>query len=138
MNEPNETWCADFKGEFKTGDGIYCYPLTVTDGWSWLILGCRGLLSTEHIGAQPVFERLFKQNGLPKIIRTDNGVPFASVGLGRLSRPSVWWIRLGIFPELIELGHPEQNGRHERMHRTLKQHTAKPPAGNIRAQQQRL
>lgn len=138
MNEPNETWCADFKGEFKTYDGIYCYPLTVSDGYSRLILGCKGLLSTEHAGAQPVFERLFRKYGMPKIIRTDNGVPFASAGLGRLSRLSVWWIRLGIYPELIELGHPEQNGRHERMHRTLKQETARPPAASLRPQQRRF
>lgn len=138
MNEPNETWCADFKGEFKTYDGIYCYPLTVSDGYSRLILGCKGLLSTEHAGAQPVFERLFRKYGMPKIIRTDKGVPFASAGLGRLSRLSVWWIRLGIYPELIELGHPEQNGRHERMHRTLKQETARPPAGSLRPQQRRF
>lgn len=138
MAEPNQTWCADFKGQFKTGDGIYCYPLTVTDGCSRLLLGCKGRFSTEHAGAQPVFQRLFRTYGLPKIIRTDNGVPFASCGLGRLSRLSVWWIRLGIYPELIELGHPEQNGRHERMHRTLKAETARPPAASMQAQQRRF
>lgn len=138
MNEPNETWCADFKGQFRTLDGIYCYPLTITDGFSRFIIGCKGLPSTEHAGAQPVFERIFKEFGLPKIIRTDNGTPFASNGLGRLTRLSVWWIRLGIYPELIEPAHPEQNGRHERMHRTLKLHTAMPAASSMRSQQKRF
>jgi putative transposase len=135
---PNEIWCADFKGEFKTFDGIYCYPLTVLDGFSRYLLGCKGLLSTAHQGAKPVFTRLFNEFGLPLVIRTDNGVPFATSALSRLSRLSVWWIRLGIYPELIEPGHPEQNGRHERMHRTLKDHTARPPAGSLSAQQRKF
>lgn len=135
---PNEIWCADFKGEFKTLDGIYCYPLTVSDGFSRFLLGCQGLPSTAHQGVKPVFLRLFKEYGLPVVIRTDNGVPFATSALSRLSRLSVWWIRLGIYPELIEPGHPEQNGRHERMHRTLKDHTARPPAGSLSAQQRRF
>lgn len=138
MNEPNEIWCADFKGEFKTNDGIYCYPLTVTDGYSRYLLGCKGLASTAHEGAKPVFTRLFREFGLPLLIRSDNGAPFATTALSRLSRLSVWWIRLGIYPELIELGHPEQNGRHERMHRTLKQHTARPPSSSARSQQKRF
>ena len=138
MAAPNDTWCVDFKGEFKTGDGLYCYPLTSTDGCSRFILGCRGLYSTAHIGARPVFRGLFKEYGLPKIIRSDNGVPFATTAIGRLSRLSIWWIRLGIYPELIEPGHPEQNGRHERMHKTLKQETTRPPAATMRGQQRRF
>jgi putative transposase len=128
-------WTADFKGHFRTRDSLYCYPLTVKDGFSRFLLGCKGLLSTEHEGVEPVFERLFREYGLPGVIRTDNGVPFATQAIRRLSRLAVWWIKLGIVPELIEPGHPEQNGRHERMHRTLKAETAKPPAANLRAQQ---
>ena len=101
---PNDLWCADFKGEFKTGDGIYCYPLTVTDDHSRYLLGCQGLLSTKVIEAKPVFARLFKEYGLPKRIRTDNGVPFATNTLARLSKLSAWWVRLGVLPELIEPG----------------------------------
>ncbi len=138
MDAPNDTWCVDYKGEFKTGDGIYCYPLTVTDGCTRYILGCQGLRSTAHKGAKPVFQRLFREYGLPKIIRSDNGVPFATTAIGRLSRLSIWWIRLGIYPELIEPGHPEQNGRHERMHKTLKQQTTRPPAATLRGQQRRF
>ena len=138
MDAPNDTWCIDFKGEFKTGDGQYCYPLTVTDGCSRFILGCQGLPSTGHQGAKPVLQRLFRKYGLPTIIRSDNGVPFATTAIGRLSRLSIWWIRLGIHPELIEPGHPEQNGRHERMHRTLKQETTRPPAATMRGQQRRF
>jgi transposase InsO family protein len=138
MTSPNAIWCADYKGEFKTGDGIYCYPLTITDGYSRYLLACQGRASTACDEAKPVFRRLFQERGLPRVIRTDNGVPFATTALGRLSRLSAWWIRLGIYPELIEPGHPEQNGRHERMHKTLKQHTARPPAGSARAQQRRF
>lgn len=135
---PNDVWCADFKGQFKTWDGEYCYPLTVTDAFSRYLFAAHGLLSTENFGAKMVFFRLFKEYGLPARIRTDNGVPFASVGLARLSALSVWWIRLGIIPELIEPGHPQQNGRHERMHRTLKDETTKPPAKNLRGQQRKF
>jgi putative transposase len=138
MDEPNAVWCADFKGQFKTRDGVYCYPLTVTDGFSRYILCCQGLGSTRHELAKPVFSRLFQEYGLPRIIRTDNGVPFASTALGRLSHLSVWWIRLGIQPELTEPASPAQNGRHERMHKTLKAETARPPAGNLAAQQVRF
>ena len=134
----NDLWCADFKGEFKTGDGIYCYPLTVTDDHSRFLLGCQGLLSTKVIEAKPVFTRLFKEYGLPKRIRTDNGVPFATNTLARLSKLSAWWIRLGVLPELIEPGKPQQNGRHERMHRTLKAEATRPPAGSCRAQQRKF
>ena len=135
---PNDTWCADFKGQFKTGDGIYCYPLTVTDGYSRYLLGCQGLLTTAVSGAKPVFTRLFREFGLPTRIRTDNGVPFATSTLARLSSLSAWWVRLGVLPELIEPGKPQQNGRHERMHKTLKAEATKPPAGNLQAQQRKF
>lgn len=132
---PNLVWSADFKGQFKTRDGRYCYPLTVTDNYSRYLLGCQALRSTACASAKRVFVRLFREFGLPDRIRTDNGVPFATVSLGRMSSLSGWWIRLGVMPELIEPGKPQQNGRHERMHRTLKDATARPPAGNLRAQQ---
>lgn len=138
MTAPNGIWTADFKGQFKTGDGIYCYPLTVQDGFSRYLLACRGLTGTTVAESRPVFERLFHEYGLPAILRTDNGVPFATEALRRLSRLSVWWIRLGIYPELIEPAHPEQNGRHEHMHRTLKAATARPPARSRRRQQRRF
>jgi hypothetical protein len=138
MDAPNDTWCVDYKGEFKTGDGIYCYPLTITDGCTRYILRCHGLSSTSHKGAKPVFRAAFKEYGLPKIIRSDNGIPFATTAIGRLSRLSIWWIRLGIYPELIEPGKPQQNGRHERMHKTLKQQTTRPPAATMRGQQRRF
>ena len=98
--EANELWATDFKGEFRTSDGIYCYPLTVSDLYSRDLVGCKGLLSTKTDGVKKSFERLFREYGLPEAIRSDNGVPFASTGLGRLSRLSVWWIELGIRPEL--------------------------------------
>jgi hypothetical protein len=131
-------WSADFKGQFKTADGRYCYPLTVTDGYSRYLLGCQALSSTAVNEAKPVFTRLFKQFGLPKRIRTDHGVPFATNTLARLSSLSAWWVRLGVLPEFIEPGKPQQNGRHERMHRTLKAETTRPAAGNLRAQQQKF
>lgn len=135
---PNQLWCADFKGQFKTLDGVYCYPLTVTDAFSRYILAIVGLLSPDLIGTKAVFQRLFETHGLPERIRTDNGTPFASMALGRLSQLSVWWLQVGITPELIELGHPEQNGRHERMHRTLKAETTHPPEADLTAQQHRF
>lgn len=135
---PNDLWCADFKGQFKTGDGHYCYPLTVTDGYSRYLLGCQGLTSTKVAEAKPVFARLFKEFGLPLRIRTDNGVPFATTTLARLSSLSAWWVRLGVLPEFIEPGKPQQNGRHERMHRTLKAETTRPPAATRRAQQRKF
>lgn len=138
IDSPNQVWCADFKGQFKTGDGIYCYPLTVTDGYSRFLLGCQSLHATAVAEARPVFTRLFKEFGLPERIRTDNGVPFATVSLARLSTLSAWWVRLGILPELIEPGKPQQNGRHERMHRTLKAETTRPPAANLTAQQRKF
>jgi len=138
MTEPNQIWTADFKGQFRTRDGVYCYPLTVVDGYSRFLLGCQALDSTSHAGAQQVFRRLFQEFGLPELIRTDNGVPFATCALARLSQLSVWWIRLGIYPELIQPSHPEQNGRHERMHRTLKAETTRPAAGHRSSQQRRF
>jgi hypothetical protein len=138
MTAPNGTWTADFKGQFKTRNGVYCYPLTIVDGFSRYLLACQGLLSTAIATAQPIFLRLFQEYGLPGIIRTDNGVPFATTALGRLSTLSVWWIRLGIRPELIAPASPQQNGRHERMHRTLKAEATRPPSGNLQAQQVRF
>ena len=131
-SRPNELWCADFKGEFKTGDGDLLLSVDrhrrLTAGICWAAKGC---CSTKVIEAKPVFTRLFKEYGLPKRIRTDNGVPFATNTLARLSRLSAWWVRLGVLPELIEPGKPQQNGRHERMHRTLKAETTRPPAGSL-------
>jgi hypothetical protein len=138
FDAPNSVWSADFKSHFKTRDGIYCYPLTVQDGFSRYLLGCQGLGGTTYAGARRVFTRLFHEYGLPTRIRTDNGVSFASMALGRLSRLSIWWIKLGILPDLIEPASPQQNGRHERMHRTLKAETTIPPAGNRSAQQRRF
>ena len=119
-------------------DGIYCYPLTVTDLYSRYLVGCKGLLSTRTDGVKKSFERLFREYGIPRAIRSDNGVPFASTGLGRLSRLSVWWIKLGIRPELTQPAHPEQNGSHERMHRTLKRATTRPVGGDLLGQQRRF
>lgn len=135
---PNDVWSADYKGQFRTGDGRYCYPLTVTDGFSRYLLGCQALRSTAGVDAKPVFTRLFQEFGLPTRIRTDNGVPFATTTLARLSTLSAWWVRLGVLPELIEPGRPDQNGRHERMHRTLKAATTRPAAGSLAAQQRRF
>lgn len=132
---PNELWSADYKGQFKLGNGRWCYPLTVMDHASRYLLGCQGLDGTRLAETKAVFERLFREYGLPNRIRTDNGVPFASTATGGLSQLSVWWIRLGILPERIEPGHPQQNGRHERMHRTLKRAVTHPPAANQSAQQ---
>ena len=136
---PNDLWCADFKGEFKTGNGRYCYPLTVTDQVSRYLLACEALESTKETPVIEAFVRLFKERGLPDAIRSDNGLPFASPnGLYNLSKLSVWWLRLGIRLERIKPGCPQQNGRHERMHRTLKQETARPPGMNILQQQDRF
>lgn len=136
---PNDLWCADFKGEFKTGDHRYCYPLTVTDHASRRIMACEALETTRELPVIEAFERLFRDYGLPDAMRSDNGLPFASPnGLYNLSKLSVWWLRLGIAIERIKPGHPQQNGRHERMHLTLKQETARPPAINILAQQERF
>jgi putative transposase len=135
---PNRIWCADFKGDFRTGDGRRCYPLTLTDACSRMLLRCTALRSTKTVRVQPIFEAAFRELGLPDKIRTDNGTPFASRGAGGLSRLSIWWLKLGICHERIQPGHPEQNGRHERMHRTLKQETLRPPASTLRSQQARF
>lgn len=134
----NQVWCADFKGHFHTQDGRRCNPLTISDHASRYLLCCRHV---DRMSCEPVktcFERAFRDYGLPEVIRTDNGPPFSSIGLGGLSRLSYWWIRLGIYPERIEPGHPEQNGRHERMHKTLKAQTASPPAQTLSGQQKRF
>jgi transposase InsO family protein len=136
---PNDLWCADFKGEFKLGTGRYCYPLTVTDQASRYLLACEALDSTKEAPVIAAFVRLFRQRGLPAAIRSDNGLPFASPnGLYNLSRLSVFWLRLGIDIERIKPGHPNQNGRHERMHRTLKQETTRPAGENSLQQQARF
>jgi transposase InsO family protein len=133
---PNDLWCADFKGEFKLGNGRYCYPLTVTDQASRYLLMCEALESTREDLAFTAFERLFAERGLPGAIRSDNGVPFASPnGLYSLSKLSVWWLRLGIAIERIKPGHPQQNGRHERMHLTLKKEATRPAGMNSLQQQ---
>lgn len=134
-NQPNEVWCADFKGQFRLGEGHLCYPLTLTDSYSRYLLGCWGLAHPAYLPTRSYFERAFREYGLPSAIRTDNGVPFASVGLGGLSSLSMWFIKLGIHPERIEKGHPEQNGRHERMHRTLKAEAVSPPRKSMNEQQ---
>jgi transposase InsO family protein len=135
---PNEVWCVDFKGQFRLGDGTLCYPLTITDHFSRYLVACVALASPTAEAAFAVFDAVFQQHGLPVAIRTDNGVPFASRSLGGLSRLSAWWVSLGIRAERIEPGHPEQNGRHERMHRTLKQEATRPAAAHLEAQQQRF
>lgn len=132
---PNDTWCADFKGWFRTRDGQRCDPLTLIDASSRYFLVCQGLPEPRLGRVWPVFKRAFQEYGLPEAIRTDNGPPFASTALGGLSRLSVWWIKLGIVPERTVPVHPEQNGRLERLHRTLKAETAAPPAATLRAQQ---
>lgn len=135
--QPNDLWCTDFKGEFKMGNGRYCYPLTVTDQASRYLLLCEALDSTRAEPVIEAFQRLFAEHGLPAAIRSDNGVPFASPnGLYNLSKLSVWWLRLGIAIERIKPGHPHQNGRHERMHLTLKKETTRPPGSNSLQQQE--
>ncbi len=137
--EPNALWCADYKGEFMLGDRRYCYPLTITDFASRYLLTCEALSTTQEKFAFTVFEHTFKEFGLPHTIRTDNGVPFAAAhALYGLSRLSVWWLRLGIHIERIQPGHPQQNGRHERMHLTLKTEATKPAAANVFQQQARF
>ena len=135
----NDLWCADFKGEFKLGDGRYCYPLTITDQASRYLLCCEAFESTREQGVFEAFRRVFAEHGLPSAIRSDNGLPFASPnGLYNLSKLSVWWLRLGIGFERIRPGHPQENGRHERMHLTLKKEATRPPGRNILQQQARF
>jgi putative transposase len=137
--DPNALWCADYKGEFMLANRRYCYPLTITDFASRYLLACEALGTTQERFAFTVFDRTFREFGLPAAIRTDNGVPFASpTALYRLSKLAVWWLRLGIRIERIEPGHPQQNGRHERMHRTLKAEATKPAAANVLQQQARF
>ena len=136
---PNDLWCADYKGEFMLADRRYCYPLTVTDFASRYLLGCEALSTNQERFAFSVFERVFKEFGLPRAIRTDNGVPFACTrAIFGLSKLSVWWLRLGIAIERIKPGHPQQNGRHERMHLTLKKEATRPAARNYLQQQARF
>jgi putative transposase len=137
--EPNALWCADYKGEFMLGNRQYCYPLTITDFASRYLLTCEALSTTKEAFAFTAFDRAFREFGLPRAIRTDNGVPFAApTALYRLSKLAVWWLRLGIAIERIQPGHPQQNGRHERMHRTLKAEATKPAAANVLQQQARF
>jgi transposase InsO family protein len=133
--EPNDLWTADFKGHFRTRDTIYCYPLTVADQHTRYLLACHGLLSTKGVGVRPIFDRLFREYGLPRAIRTDNGVPFATTGIHGLSQLNVWWLRLGIQHQRILPAHPEQNGAHERMHKTLKGEACRPPQSCLASQQ---
>jgi transposase InsO family protein len=136
---PNHVWCADFKGDFRLRNGKRCYPLTITDLYTRMILACVALPAPTTESARAVFERVFRRYGLPDVIRTDNGVPFATTnGIRGVSVLNVWWLRLGIRHERIEPGHPEQNGAHERMHRTLKAEAVFPTLSNIAAQQRRF
>jgi putative transposase len=133
--QPNDVWSADYKGQFNTKDMRACYPLTVTDNCARYLLACDGLKGPRYNETRVCFERIFREYGLPLAIRTDNGVPFAGLGLGGLSRLSIWWIRLGIIPERIDPGSPQQNGRHERMHRSLKEAVTDPISDTMRKQQ---
>lgn len=135
---PNDIWCIDYKGQFRLGDTTYCYPLTLTDQLSRYILGCEGMAAISDDAARDECEEIFRVYGLPAVMRSDNGVPFASTGLGGLTRLSVFWLRLGIVLERIRPAHPEENGRHERMHRTLKFETARPARANLLQQQERF
>lgn len=135
ITEPNDEWAGDFKGWMRTGDGERVDPLTISDSCSRYLLRCQAVEKADHPRVQAIFEAAFREYGMPQAIRTDNGAPFASRAIAGLSRLAVWWIKLGIVPQRIQAGHPEQNGRHERMHRTLKEATAAPPQANRRAQQ---
>jgi putative transposase len=138
ITQPNEVWTVDYNGEFLTGDHRYCYPFTLRDGFSRYVLRCDALTAHTLAVTRPRFERAFADYGLPDRIRSDNGPPFGGPGLGRLSSLAVWWIRLGIMPERIDPGHPEQNGAHEQFHAVLKAETARPPATTAHAQQRRF
>src|SRR5712692_10323110 len=132
---PNDLWTADFKGQFPTRDGVWCYPLTIGDQHTRYLLACRGLPNIKGQGARPVFERTFREFGLPRAIRTDNGVPFASCGIHGLSQLNVWWMHLGIQHQRIHPASPQENGAHERLHRTLKAGACRPPRADLPAQQ---
>lgn len=139
QHHPNDLWCADYKGEFMLGNKMYCYPLTITDFSSRYLLACEGMESTKESHAFNTFEQTFIKYGLPKTIRTDNGLPFSSCNaLFGLSKLSVWWLRLGINIERIKPGNPQENGRHERMHLTLKKEATKPPGENLLQQQEKF
>jgi putative transposase len=135
---PNDLWCADFKGWFRTGDRARCNPLTIMDACSRYLLCCKAVERPDYQHVRPAFEAVFREFGLPEAIRTDNGPPFASLAAGGLSALSVWWVKLGVWPDRIDPGHPEQNGRHERMHLTLQLECCKPPAATVPAQQLRF
>jgi len=136
--EPNDVWCIDYKGQFRLGDRSYCYPLTMTDQVSRYVLACEGMAAISDEAAVEVCIEVFREVGLPRAIRSDNGAPFASVGLGGLTKLSAFWLRLGISLDRTRPGHPEDNGQHERMHRTLKNETARPARANLLQQQQRF
>lgn len=136
--EPNELWCTDFKGQFRMGNQKYCYPLTITDQRSRFLLACEGLERIDQYRCMNIFEMIFREYGLPNAIRSDNGVPFSTRSVQGLSRLSVWWMSLGIKVERTQPGHPEQNGRHERMHRTLKAETTLPPGKSLLQQQEKF
>jgi transposase InsO family protein len=137
--KPNELWTADFKGQFKTRDGVYCYPLTVADQRSRYLLACKALSSVKTAGATELFTRLFREHGMPDAIRSDNGVPFCSPNaLVGLSKLNAWWLELGIHHERTRPASPQDNGAHERMHRTLKRDTTRPPASSMRGQQRKF
>lgn len=138
VTDPNDTWGIDYKGQFRLGDATYCYPLTITDLCSRFILGCEGMGAISDEAARDVCESVFRTYGLPNVIRSDNGVPFASTGLAGLTKLSAYWLRLGITLERIRPGHPEENGQHERMHRTLKAETTRPARTNLLQQQERF
>lgn len=137
-NLSNDVWSADYKGQFRTKDRRLCYPLTISDNHARYLLECKALEGPRYRETKLVFETVFKQYGLPSAIRIDNGTPFAGRNVTGLSRLSMWWIKLGIIPERIDKGAPEQNGRHERMHRTLKEETVNPPAINLKYQQEKF
>lgn len=134
----HQVWSTDFKGDYRLGNGQRCYPLTISDNHNRYLLACRALGHPSRAAVQPWFEWVFRSHGLPERIRSDNGAPFASLALGGLSMLSAWWIRLGIRPERIAPGTPSENGRHERMHRTLKADATQPPSFDLRAQQRRF
>lgn len=136
VSAPNEVWCVDYKGQFRLGDGRYCYPLTVTDQFSRYILGCEGMAAIDEDQARDAMTAMFREHGLPSYMRSDNGPPFASTGLLGLTKLSVFWMRLGITPERTRPAHPQDNGRHERMHRTLKRETTRPARANLLQQQE--
>ena len=138
VREANELWSVDYKGQFKLRTGIWCYPLTVMDHQSRYLCGCEALKGPRLQETKAAFTRLFKEYGLPERIRSDNGTPFASTACGGLSQLSIWWIKLGIRPERIKPGKPQQNGQHERMHRTLKKAATRPPSASMKAQQHRF